>query len=323
MNREAKTTFLTLVGTVTSISGLGLTLALLATPKIPAWAVVAILVLSTLGILVLWYFGRGSVIFNRIYLTWAGASKTDFFIDLVRTLALFGLAALVIWQHGAGVFDSAWGRAYVVLLAVVLFHAFVYPFVRRPGRWDAEYKRRKSLMTAALIDAAASLVSDRVSASMRNIEANALDAIKSYLEYSVLDREGNNFNVNLIVSHPKSEAELVCICRTDHGKRIPTYYSLEKVPTVAEAWKTGKPLYKAVFDSPRKTYKMIWLLPIAHPSGEGNQTIGLVGIDSTRAQHLDLVDDRESLLFNILPYIGLLRFAIVVRTQSNLWDDVL
>lgn len=263
---------------------------------------------------------------HRLFLTLAGASKTAFLVDTARILALFGLGYIALAQHGMRLFSFHFGIVFFICLAILIVHTVIYPFLRRQTRWDKSYRYRKSAEALAINYAAIALKDGGFSwTTIRNIEMNALLAIKSYIEYKVWDRDGNNFSVNLLVRHPHDGSRLVCIQRTSPGLPVPTFYHNQEMPETLKALETGEPIYVSRFEKAGKAYKMIWKVPILplHTEGvSGASSIGILSVNSLRPKHLDFVDDREALYLNLSAHIALLRLALVARWEYGIWDEL-
>jgi hypothetical protein len=184
------------------------------------------------------------------------------------------------------------------------------------------YNWRKARLTTAINYAAVFLKDPSQRAAIRNMEANALLAIKSYLEFSVLDTEGHNFSVNLIVRNPHNPRQLVCINRASGGE-FPKYYPEGFPEVVMRAMDERQTVYNGRFVSqrtPPKPFKTIWQIPICFPPGENTECIGLLAIDSLKPRHLDVKDNREALLFNLSTYIAILRYALLLREEQGYWE---
>jgi hypothetical protein len=268
-----------------------------------------------------WFLGRTTLLFHRIYLTLEGSSKVDFFVDLGRLLGVLGLIIIPYKMHGARLLNYNFGVLFS-LSSAVLIASLALPYLRRQTKWDVEYNRRKALLTTAMNYAAVFLEDPRQRAAIRTMEANALLAIKSYLEYSVLDSAGNNFSVNLIVTNPDNPEQLVCINRATAGE-IPKYYPVGALSVAKKAMKELKPVYNGQFKSqldPPKPFRMIWQVPIGFPPGDNTLCIGLLAIDSRKPRHLDVKDGRRALLFNLAPYMAVLRYALLLRAKHGYWE---
>jgi hypothetical protein len=204
---------------------------------------------------------------------------------------------------------------------VMIFAHPVYRFFRSAGMWDREYKQRKLMLATAMNYASAALEIDDYPNFINRIEINALLAVKSYLEYSVSDRDKGNFSANLIVKDPvHPDQQLLCIQRSNLAKPVPKSYPLEQMQNAMKAFQTGTPFYIGKFKSkyqPSKDYRMVWLLPIKNR--EETEVIGILAIDSLKPGHLDLEDGRQSLIFNLVPYISLLRYSLTLRRLHNVW----
>lgn len=319
--REKKYLVLTLLGASVAISAFAV--AVLPTFGYPLSVSNVIISFAVPLVLVLgfWFLGRTTLLFHRIYLTLEGSSKIDFFVDLGRLLGVLGLIVIPFKMHGVRLFSYNFGILFS-LSSAVLVASLALPYLRRQTRWDVEYNRRKALLTTAMNYAAVFLEDPRQRTAIRNMEANALLAIKSYLEYSVLDSEGINFSVNLIVTNPENREQLVCINRATAGE-IPKYYPVGALAVAMKAIKELKPVYNGQFKSkldPPKPFKMIWQVPIGFPPGEHTTCIGLLAIDSRKPRHLDVKDGRRALLFNLAPYLAVLRYALLLRAKHGYWE---
>lgn len=266
---------------------------------------------------------------QRVRFTISGASTLDLAIDLLRLAGLGGLVAIPLLSHGRNLFSYRGGVLFALALCFVIFH-ILYGNFSHPRLWDTTYKRRKSMVALALNYASACLASteteevrnatnrEEMRNAINNIELNALMCIKSYLEYSVMERDGNNFDANLVVRDPRDSMKLVCIQRVNPGKPVPKFYPVETVPTLMKAFTTSKPTYVGDFKSLVKDYKMVWHVPITFPP-ESDECVGVLAIDSLKRQHLKLADGRESLKFNLSPYISLLRYSLMLRRKYEIW----
>lgn len=297
---------------------------------------VALVVVATLAILLNLYVNRRywALSGQRLRFAVRGASRWDTLFDLLRIVGLAGLIIIPYTQH-TGMLLMLWGQVFLVSLLAVALHP-VYWLLKKPGLWDREYKLRKQMSASAITYASMIVAGNRVSSeagdqgielvreienAIDNIELNALIAIKSYLEYSVMDLDRDNFNVNLIVKDPSNDERLVCIRRANAGRNVPKFYDVSKMPTAMRSMTTRRPIYKPNFVSTLsgpKDYKMIWHVPIMSARDEG-ECIGLLAVDSPKPKHLSLVDKRESLLFNLTPYIALLRLSLALRTKYDIW----
>jgi hypothetical protein len=275
------------------------------------------------------YFSRATRLFGvleklvyRSYFTLPGVSKTAFLVDVFRILALIFIAGSVFKQHGARLLLSSSGKIFLLALAVLYLHTFIYPFVKGRSHWNDEYRKRKSLAALAVSYASLSIERSNVTLSIvRNIEINALKAIKSYIEYTVLDIE-KSFNVNFIVVDPTLPNKLVCIQRVNPVRPVPTPYDLETMPEAAQAINTLNPVYEGNYNNPQKDYKMIWHVPVTLSYFNEMRCFGLLSIDSKKRRHLDFFGQREHLLDNLSPYIALLRYSLALRRHHNIWGDL-
>ncbi|MGZ5436382.1 MAG: hypothetical protein ACXWID_11460 [Pyrinomonadaceae bacterium] len=255
----------------------------------------------------------------RLNATFAGASKWDVAFDLIRIAGFLLIFGLTYTEHGFNFTGSLGGKLFFIAVAMILIHP-IYRFFRSAGLWDKEYKLRKSMLATAINYASAALEETDYSNFINRIEINALLAVKSYLEYSVTDRDKDNFNANLIVKDPVKPDTLVCIQRSNLGEPVPKTYPVGEMQNAMKAFETGRPLYIPKFKSkhrPRTEYKMVWLVPIK--DRDETTVIGLLAMDSAKPGHLDLEDGRQSLNFNLIPYISLLRYTLTLRRLHAVW----
>ncbi|HEX5709578.1 MAG TPA: hypothetical protein VFX96_20025 [Pyrinomonadaceae bacterium] len=319
--KEKKVLALTLLGAWLAISGFVVAVLPAFGYRLDARNVSVSLAWPLALVLLFWFLGRTTLLFHRVYLTLEGSSKVDFFVDLGRLLGLLGLIAIPYNRHGTHLLSYEFGGLFA-FSSVVLVISLVIPYMRRQTRWDVEYNRRKVLLTTAINYAAVFMDDPRQRTAIRNMEANVLLAIKSYLEFSVLDTEGSNFSVNLIVRNPDNPQQLVCINRATAGE-IPKYYPVGSLAVAMTAMKEQKPVYNGRFESkldPPKPFKTIWQVPIGFPPGANTLCIGLLAIDSRKGRHLDVKDGRRALLFNLAPYIAMLRYALLLRAKYGYWE---
>jgi hypothetical protein len=319
--RENKILLLTLLGAWLAISGF-------IVAVLPAFGYalnvrnVLLSLAWPLGLIIgFWFLGRRTLLFHRMYLTLEGSSKIDFLVDLGRLLGVLGLIFIPYQKHGSQLFQYDFGVLFA-FSSVVLISSLALPYLRRQTRWDVEYNRRKLLMATALNYAAVFLENDKQRTAIRNMEANVLLAIKSYLEFSVLDTQGTNFSVNLLVANPEKPDQLVCINRATAGE-IPKYYPAGSLVVAMKAMKELKPVYNGQFESkldPPKPFKTIWQVPIGFPPGANTTAIGLLAIDSRKRRHLDVKDGRQALLSNLAPYLAVLRYALLLRARHGYWE---
>jgi hypothetical protein len=273
------------------------------------------------------------VMLHRARLILRGAPKLDLAVDVARLVSFATLGVIliahVIFETPAlhGPFAAMLTTTAVVIVFVT---SFVYPMARKQSLWDREYRYRKALFTHALNYATAALIAKRdvaaevVFDTVQVIERDALEAIRSYLEYSVLDSTHKNFHVNLILPHPKDASVLVCVVRTNSNVSGLTFYKREEMTIASSALDEGKPLYIGDFRSRRgRPYRMIWHIPILIATDGGTKSGGLVAIDSMIPHHLDLLDEREMVLFNIMPYLALLRFSLTLRSENRIWHSII
>jgi pyrimidine deaminase RibD-like protein len=271
------------------------------------------------------FFRYVALLLHRWWFTLIGSSAQDFVADVVQLLALVGL----LW----GILDTLaihpklWisppvnSRALLVSSASVLYlRLLVYPFVRRPTKWDIENRKRKLYMTAALQSATGCVLDSMTNTRLQNIERNALSAIKSFIEFAVMDRYGHNFCVNLLVKHPQAGGKLVCIRRTDPARGVPTIYEESRMRKAMLTMETGETYYDGNYSRDNKAYRMVWHIAIPSAHFDDAKCIGLVCIDSLRPKHLDLLDQRRSLVLNLSPYLSLLEYVLAIRFEYQIWD---
>src|SRR5207237_2821793 len=121
---------------------------------------------------------------------------------LCRIAGLATVFTLTFTQHGIRGMAATWGgKLFVLGVGLILVHP-VYRFFRSAGMWDSEYKRRNQIFATAIGYASAALETTDLPNYITRMEMNALLLVKSYLEYSVSDRDRSNFNANLIVKDP-------------------------------------------------------------------------------------------------------------------------
>jgi hypothetical protein len=270
---------------------------------------------------------------RRWWVTWVGSPKRDFFADTLRLIGFIGLGIGLLGSfgkyplnfllRGLGIPPPFLDFRIIVSgsTCLIFFHAFIYPLFRRPTKWDVEYRNRKLNMTAALQNATACALDAITDSRLRNIERSALSAIKSVIEFTVLDREGNNFCINLLVKHPQAGEQLVCIRRTDPVRGVPTVYGESIMLRVKRSMSTGETYYDGNYSREEKPYRMVWHIPIPSPFFKYERCIGIVCVDSCKPRHLDLFDERRSLLLNLAPYLSLLGFALALRWEYMIWDE--
>jgi hypothetical protein len=293
--------------------------------QVEIWVRIVLAMLSVGGILIYLYSERRPLqrLFRRLDAMINGASRLDLTVDLLRIFGFLLIASAPIAQYGSKLLEVNGGKTFVGGVMLILVHP-VYRFFRKPSMWDVEFKLRKTMVAAAISCASAALEEEDNERNINRIEINALLAIKSYLEYSVTDRSKTKFSANLLVKDPVDESKWVCIQRSNAYKPVPKRYNKEDMEDATIAFNTRKPRY--ISDnrnlknklSEKRDYRMVWLIPI-RDHDEGEKIIGLLGIDSEKAGHLDLEDNRESLLFNLLPFIALLRFTLTLRRLENVW----
>jgi hypothetical protein len=269
---------------------------------------------------------------RRLRLTFFGVSHADLIVDLMRIFGILGMiavGAIVFLQHGLNILRFNRGIIFtiifVVSLSLVVFHEFIYPFLRKESFWELEYRYRKLSMTNAINNVANASVVKVESGTLENIESTTLKAIKSFVEFAVLDKKKNHINVNLLIEHPYDVAKLICIRRTGK-KSVPTFYSKEDMPTARRVIDACAPIYVAHFIpsiDTQKRYKMVWQIPLVLSLPDLRTITAIVAIDSTVPDHLSFDDNRQSLLFNLMPYIALLRFSLLQRYVYDIWDDVI
>lgn len=255
------------------------------------------------------------------------ASKTDFFIDLFHIIGLVSLVFLVCRVISSGDLLSPLEKlVFGLAIAAVLFHEWGYPVLRYiwkgQTKWDKDYRHRKVMLASAVTYMTTCMRSGSYSIDrIKNIEITILRAIKMVIEFHVLDRDGNNINISILVRHPNDESQLVCVQRATPGRKVPTFYSMDDIPHAQAVFRNCDPLYISNFSHPEKNYKMIWLLPIL--SDFDNTTcIGVLSVDSLRSGHLDLLDERNYLSLLISPYISVLRYTLTARSKFGIWDDL-
>ncbi|HEV7796915.1 MAG TPA: hypothetical protein VGO73_02070 [Pyrinomonadaceae bacterium] len=287
-----------------------------------SWTIRIVLSIVTVLLIGIYFYAERRPIrrlARRLNAMFSGASKWDVAFDLFRISGILLILCVPFTLLGTQIVFSLAGKLFVIGIALVFAHP-VYRFFRKPGLWDHEYKLRKSMFATAVNYAAASLEDTNYSTYINRIEINALLTIKSYLEYSVTDRDKGNFNANLIVKDPTNPQQLICVQRSNPGKVVPKYYDVSTMQNAVKALETGKPRYLSRFRSKYgKPYRMVWLIPISDRE-EGREVIGLLAIDSLRPGHLDLEDGRESLIFNLLPYVAVLRYTLTLRRLHSVWN---
>jgi hypothetical protein len=250
----------------------------------------------------------------------------DLAVDISRLLSFTVLSVILvahlIFESPSLHVGQAAGITAIVCVGVTVFSSFVYPMLRSQSKWDFEYRYRKALSAHALNYAARTLTARDETEIIENahtIELDALRAIKSYLEYSVTDKRGKSFHVNLIVVSPDDPSLFACVART--SGEVPKVYRKEHMLIASRALEERKPIYIGDFHSSRgRPYRMIWHIPIA--SQDESTIRGLVAVDSLVPNHLDLYDERESLLFNIIPYLALIRFSLSLRSRNRIWHSI-
>lgn len=271
---------------------------------------------------------------SRLWITWAGAAKPDFLVDGIRFLAFLVLGwgiievlnfhpfNLLLAQEGIKLRYIDYRFLLVPSALVIYLHTFVYTFIRKPKKWDIEYRNRNLNMTAALHNTTACVQDGMSTNRLRNIERNALTAIKSYVEFTVSDRDGNNFCANLLVKHPQVNGRLACIRRTDAARGGATLYSDADMKRVRRTMETGEIYYDGDYFREGKSYRMVWHIPIPSTYFQDPKCIGVVCIDSRKRRHLNLLDERQSLILNLSPYLSLLELSLAARFEYNIWDAI-
>lgn len=269
---------------------------------------------------------------RRWWVTWLSSTKRDFVFDGLRLLAFF----LMFWGIGesfsfrpvnfilslAGNYSLEVDYRFLIATSgfVLFLHTFVYSFLRQPSKWDIEFRKRKLNMTTSLLNATACVQESVTLNRLKNIEWNALSAIKSFVEFTVSDHDGNNFCANLLVRHPNADDELVCISRTDPSRGVNIPYQKADMRRVRRTMETGDVYYDGNYYREGKPYNMVWHIPIPSSRPRKENCIGLVCVDSRRARHLNLFDERRSLLLNLAPYLSVLGLSLAMRFEYNIWD---
>ncbi len=270
---------------------------------------------------------------RKVKRTLTGVSSLDLVVDLMRIAGLLGIFTLGLFtflEHGLRIFEFrggiTFGIIFTISLLFIIFHEFIYPFLRKESVWETEYRCRKLAMARAISGVAQASVKKVDTRTLETIEQTTLVAIKSFVEFAVLDKNRNHINVNLLIEHPFDYSKLVCIRRTSN-KKVPKIYNKEDMPTAVRVIETGFPIYVGRFVpsiNTTATYKMVWQIPLILWLGENRKTTtAIIAIDSSIPDHLSMDDNRRSLLFNLMPYIELIRFTLTQRYVYQIWDDVI
>jgi hypothetical protein len=266
-------------------------------------------------------------------MTLAGVSSLDLIVDLMRIAGILGMLALgflIVLDHGVKIFEFKRGMTFSVVFATsllfVVFHEFIYPFLRKESIWEREYRCRKLSMAQAIGAVARASVTKVDSRALETIERTTLFAIKSFVEFAVLDKSRNHISVNLLLEHPFDNSKLICIQRTNK-REVPKIYYKEDMPTAVRVIQTASPFYVGRFVPSINTtakYKMVWQVPLVLWLGDNRKpTTAIIAIDSSIPDHLSFDDNRRSLLFNLMPYLELIRFTLIQRYVHQIWNDII
>jgi hypothetical protein len=267
---------------------------------------------------------------NRLYVTVSGAEGVDILVDMLRVFGIVMLSAVALGHFSYPQHTWRPEPAAQVLtgvsLSLIIVH-LVYPLFRKPSKWEFEYRYRKILMATALNSASECLTASdeqTLKRTVESIENTILPAVKSYLEFVVSDRSGQNISANLIVRLRSEPSKLLCVARTDPKRPVPTVYEAGSTTLMMKSLQQEQPVYISDFLSRRgKKYRMVWHIPILLRDKEGEKfAAGLLAIDSLIPGHLDFLDQRETLLLHLTPYLSVLRFTLQMRQQNRVLQAI-
>lgn len=239
----------------------------------------------------------------------SAASKTDAILAILALVAKVYTVGFTIWMAGAKF--SAWGAPDARpfwLFVVALTFATALPHLpkRKSAKWVTEDLRRTKTVAVAISEIASAIWNGRLRPEEKHaLFMRLLSAIKSEIEGITGDHEGIYSNVSLLIDD--KDGHLSVVCRANQDRPLASYQKGNLV--VSKALETREIVYEPDCRFADKPYRAIMGIPLI--SGpEGNNTSGVVSIDSSQAHCFDELGDEVQT--KTLTYIGLLKLVIVV-----------
>lgn len=251
-----------------------------------------------------------------LYYRVEATSKRDFGLNLLNICARtyqVGFAVYVpVSRYLQGDINTRWFYWFVVSL----IYSFCYPLLPKsaPAKWaQEEIQRAKTIGVAATQIAAAISDKEFTLLDMHRVTNRMLHAIRSEVQQMLLDAQESYFNVSLLI---EDGDDLVVFDRTNPDRPDNARYPKNRM-VVGKAMNSRsyayEPDFKPTPEEGTKPYRCILAFPLIIKLDGTLEVIGGLSIDSWRAHHFDGLE--ENIETKLLPYLGLVKLAIVFRHQ--------
>lgn len=239
--------------------------------------------------------------------------------DAINAIALLyqvGASGLLAWDKAVKVEPGAWT---VGLLAAAVGYSTLHKLVLKdrfkPKKWSIEEQRRAEAIGVAVSRLADGVRRNRMNeADLDRVERGLLEAMQSEVEAVVVDTEGIYLNVNLLIER-RDGAALFCLNRADLHRDV--HGSYPKDTMIAwRAMEAGRAKYEPDFRGDgTRPYRSILAMPITM----GDRSIGAISIDSANLDHFRGAEGK--IAQRLLPYVVLMKLALVYRAHYDAWPD--
>lgn len=258
---------------------------------------------------------------REFYLRLVAASKVEAILDLFNVLGLGYQIVFAAYSVKVRLQNQEFPLWSAILFALAMGYTTVHRLFLR-GRFQAKKWFAASLNRAETLHVAISRLARglRMKAldamTVDQVENSLLIAMKSEIEAEVVDAQGIYLNVTLLIDDPKAKDRLYCLNRANRNREL--YVSYKKDGMVAAtAMQTQKYAHEANKAYEGKPYRSILAFPIIL-RGESEESVGAVSIDSSQPYHFE---GRETKIeMRILPYLGLIKLALVLREKYKLTE---
>jgi hypothetical protein len=195
----------------------------------------------------------------------------------------------------------------------------IHPFIPKGKntKWVKEETRRIRMISVAMANIATAINDGKhTETQAQEIIEGTLGAIKSEIETIIVDSDGVNVHVSLLIEHEQEHGLLRVIGRAQKNRR---YRNLPKEGAIVwRAMENNHYEYEPDYEEKGREYKSILAFPVALACEQGNNeetVIGGLTIDSSEKYHFNAILDKIEI--RLQPYLNMLALALVLRLRAR------